>query len=171
MVIAAIALIEVVSIWAGFHFRTSRVPLPNEKQPPASSAIPAPSDTSSSDADIERALALARRGASAVGRGASAAGGGAGAIVAIDSSAIKSAWHEQVRGADLSGLSASHREVFLRFANAERCTCGCGYTLAGCLASDMTCEVSGTRVAELLDSIRTGRIRDAHGIRRRPRRH
>ena len=62
----------------------------------------------------------------------------------VDSAELKSRWHDEVRGADLSGLDDRQRELFLRYANAGRCTCGCGYTLAGCKASDMSCEVVRT---------------------------
>jgi len=86
----------------------------------------------------------------------------------IDSTAYKQRWLDQVRGADVTGLDPAKLELFLRFANAGRCTCGCGYTLAGCRASDMTCEVSGARLEALLDSIRAGRITSARGIRARP---
>ncbi|MGH7740453.1 MAG: hypothetical protein ACRENS_00360 [Candidatus Eiseniibacteriota bacterium] len=110
-------------------------------------------DSAGSDADIERALDLAR----------------AATPVQVDSVAIKNAWHDEVAGIDLSGLKPSQHAIFLRFANAERCTCGCGYTLAGCLASDMTCDVSRSSALALLDSVTTGRIRNAHGVRERPR--
>jgi hypothetical protein len=108
-------------------------------------------DSAGSDADIERALALARASAPPP-----------------DSTAIKNAWHDEVRGVDLAGLNEAQRALLLRFANAERCTCGCGYTLAGCLASDMTCEISRGNVAALLDSIRAGHITSARGMRKRP---
>src|SRR5512144_1856628 len=77
----------------------------------------------------------------------------------IDSAAYKQRWIDEVRGADLSGLGPARREVCLTFANAEQCTCGCGYTLAGGRASDMTCDISGPRIEALLDSVRAGRIR------------
>jgi hypothetical protein len=86
----------------------------------------------------------------------------------IDSTAYKQRWIEEVRGADLTGLDPARRERFLRFANAEQCTCGCGYTLAGCRASDMTCDVSGPKIAALLDSVRSGSIASARGLRARP---
>jgi hypothetical protein len=86
----------------------------------------------------------------------------------IDSVAFKRRWLDEVRGIDVAGLDPAKLELFLRFANAEHCTCGCGYTLAGCRASDMTCEVSGARLGALLDSVRAGRITRARGIRSRP---
>jgi len=87
----------------------------------------------------------------------------------IDSTAFKQRWLDEVRGADVSGLDPGHLELFIRHANAGQCTCGCGYTLAGCRASDMTCDVSGGRIQALLDSIRAGHITSARGIRARPR--
>jgi hypothetical protein len=87
----------------------------------------------------------------------------------IDSTAFKQRWLDEVRGVDLAGLDSTRRVLFVRFANAGRCTCGCGYTLAACRASDMTCEVSGARLEALLDSIRAGHITRARGIRARPR--
>jgi hypothetical protein len=87
----------------------------------------------------------------------------------IDSAAFKQRWLDDVRGVDASDLDAPRRELFLRHANAGQCTCGCGYTLAGCRASDMTCDVSGARIQALLDSIRAGHITSARGIRVRPR--
>jgi hypothetical protein len=86
----------------------------------------------------------------------------------MDSTAFKQRWLDEVRDVDLDGLDPARLDLFMRFANAERCTCGCGYTLAGCRASDMTCDVSGPRLEALLDSIRVGHITRARGIRTRP---
>jgi hypothetical protein len=85
-----------------------------------------------------------------------------------DSAAIKARWVDEVPGFDVSELNSSRREIFVRFANAERCTCGCGYTLAACRAFDPSCEVSAPRVQSLLDSVRAGRITSAAGVRKRP---
>jgi hypothetical protein len=87
---------------------------------------------------------------------------------ADDSTAIKTRWVDEVPGFDLAGMDSARREIFVRFANAERCTCGCGYTLAACRAFDSSCEVSAPRVQSLLDSVRAGRIRSVKGIRTRP---
>jgi len=133
------ALIVGLAAWA-----TSWHRVPTAKLTVA--APPSPADTAVDDAAIDRALAIARP----------------------DSAAFKSRWLDEVRNVDYTDLDPARREIFLRFANAERCTCGCGYTLAGCLASDMTCEVSGGRVRALLDSVRAGRIRSARSVRARP---
>lgn len=82
----------------------------------------------------------------------------------------KSRWTPVVKGFDISDLTPARRELFVRFANAERCTCGCGYTLAACRTYDPTCPVSGPRVQSLLDSVRAGRYPGAPGARPRPSR-
>ena len=137
-----VALIALVLLAAGLAawLRSAR---PLQSVPLPAAVMP---DTTS-DGAVEQALDLAGR----------------------DSSAIKSRWIERVRGVDLAVMAPERRELFIRFANAERCTCGCGYTLAGCRESDMSCEVSGPRIAALLDSVRSGRIRSAKGLRERPR--
>lgn len=109
------------------------------------SAVGASPDTTT-DAAINQALGAAR----------------------VDSVAYKSRWLDQVPGIELASLQPKQRELFLRFANAERCTCGCGYTLATCRAADMTCDVSGPHLEALLDSVRAGRITSARGVRTRP---
>lgn len=87
----------------------------------------------------------------------------------IDSTAYKQRWLDEVRGVEVSDLGARGRELFVALANTEQCTCGCGYTLAGCRASDMTCEMSSGRVQALHDSIRAGHITRARGTRKPPR--
>ncbi|HET7224246.1 MAG TPA: hypothetical protein VFK69_00930 [Candidatus Eisenbacteria bacterium] len=87
-----------------------------------------------------------------------------------DSAAIKSRWIDDLNGMDVSQLAPGKRMLFLRYANSERCTCGCGYTLAGCRQSDMDCSISGPHLAALLDSVRAGRIRSADGLRQPPSR-
>ena len=120
-------------------------PWPPERRP-AGGALPRSADTS--DAVVEQAL---------------------GQIpVPVDSVALKSRWMDEVKGVDVAALDAGQRQIFLRFANAERCTCGCGYTLAACRTYDLTCPVSLPRVEKLRDSVRVGWIRSASGLRERP---
>ncbi len=87
---------------------------------------------------------------------------------ALASDKEKSKWVAVVPQVDVSGLSQKQLDLFLSAANTQRCTCGCGYTLAGCRVYDSTCEKSGPRVAALLDSVRTGQIRGAAGLRTAP---
>jgi len=87
---------------------------------------------------------------------------------ALASDKEKSNWVAVIPQLDVSALSQSQLEVFLSAANTQRCTCGCGYTLAGCRVYDSSCEKSGPRVAALLDSVRAGQIRSAAGLRTAP---
>jgi hypothetical protein len=52
---------------------------------------------------------------------------------------------------NFSDLSADGKRSALKAANEARCTCGCGMTLAQCVATDMTCPVREGN----LDRIRT----------------
>src|SRR5437773_6597166 len=49
------------------------------------------------------------------------------AQIPVDSTALKSRWTDDLKGVDLAGLSPVEKELILRHANAERCTCGCGF--------------------------------------------
>ena len=42
---------------------------------------------------------------------------------------------------DFSSLTPSAKRTALKAANAARCACGCGMTLAQCVATDSTCPV------------------------------
>lgn len=88
-------------------------------------------------------------------------------LAGIDSTK-KNEWVDEIPSVDLSGLTPARAEVFLRFANARRCTCGCGFTLAACRRFDPSCEISGPLVAALLDSVSRGLVTDARGLRKRP---
>jgi len=87
-----------------------------------------------------------------------------------DSFVYKHRWIDELNGFDLTTLDPAKRALFLRYANSEMCTCGCGYTLAGCRQSDMDCDISGPHLTALLDSVRTGKIRQADGLRSAPAR-
>lgn len=87
-----------------------------------------------------------------------------------DSFIYKHRWIDELNGFDLTMLDPAKRMLFLRYANSEMCTCGCGYTLAGCRQSDMDCDISGPHLTALLDSVRAGRIHSADGLRAVPAR-
>jgi hypothetical protein len=76
-------------------------------------------------------------------------------------------WVDEVEGVDVSSLTPKQRDVFLRHANAEGCVCG--YTVAACRAFNPGCPAGPGKAAALLDSVRTGRYRDARGLRERPK--
>jgi hypothetical protein len=42
---------------------------------------------------------------------------------------------------DFSNLDSKEKRAALEAANTARCTCGCGMTLAQCVATDSTCPV------------------------------
>ena len=87
--------------------------------------------------------------------------------VPVDSVALKHRWLDEVPGIDVSMLTAPERDLFVRAANSEPCTCGCGYTLATCRAYDTECPVSGPRVQALRDSVQAGLVQ-VKGLRERP---
>ena len=88
-------------------------------------------------------------------------------LAAIDTTK-KKVWVDDIPDLQLASLSAPARETFLRIANGRRCTCGCGFTLAGCRRFDSECEVSGPRAKALFDSVGSGRITSAQGFPARP---
>lgn len=88
---------------------------------------------------------------------------------AVVDSTKKDQWVDELTRVDLAALGPERGELFLRFANTRRCTCGCGFTLAACQVYDPSCEVSGPIVDALLDSVSRGLLADARGLRERPR--
>jgi hypothetical protein len=55
----------------------------------------------------------------------------------------------EIKVVDLSGLDATQKRGVLETANAQRCTCGCGMTLAQCIATDSTCPIRQDNVDKL----------------------
>ena len=55
----------------------------------------------------------------------------------------------EIKVVDFSGLDAAQKRSALEAANAARCTCGCGMTLAQCIATDSTCPIRETNVDKL----------------------
>lgn len=137
-IIALVAVVVGVG-WAAWSWELRREAEKAAAKPPADPV---------SDAVIRHAL--------------ESAGGPAGEV------SEKTRWADVVPGIDLESLSPGSRDVFLRFANAERCTCMCGYTLAACRNYDAECETSLPRVQALYDSVRRGQIVSAEGLRQRP---
>jgi thiol-disulfide isomerase/thioredoxin len=52
------------------------------------------------------------------------------------------AFATEIPGIDLSKLTPAQKSEVLKRLNTERCTCGCGLTLAQCRINDPTCPVS-----------------------------
>lgn len=50
---------------------------------------------------------------------------------------------------NFSGFTSSQKRTALKEANAARCTCGCGMTLAQCVATDSTCPIRSDNIARI----------------------
>ena len=55
----------------------------------------------------------------------------------------------EIEVVDFSGLDAKQKRGALEAANAARCNCGCGMTLAQCVATDSTCPVRESNVERI----------------------
>jgi hypothetical protein len=55
----------------------------------------------------------------------------------------------EIKVIDFSGLDAKQKHGALQAANAARCNCGCGMTLAQCVATDSTCPIRETNVDKI----------------------
>lgn len=88
-------------------------------------------------------------------------------LAAVDSSE-KTAWVDEIPEFDVSMLTPPQQRLFIRFANAQSCTCGCGFTLAACRRYDSECDVSLPRVVRLRDSVAAGLLTRADGLREPP---
>ena len=55
----------------------------------------------------------------------------------------------EIKVVDFSGLDAKQKRGVLEAANAARCSCGCGMTMAQCIATDSTCPIRETNVDKL----------------------
>jgi hypothetical protein len=55
----------------------------------------------------------------------------------------------EIKVVDFSGLDAKQKQSALEAANAARCNCGCGMTLAQCVATDSTCPIRETNVEKI----------------------
>ena len=64
---------------------------------------------------------------------------------------------------DFSDLTGGQKRATLEAANRARCTCGCGLTLAQCVATDSTCPIRESNI----DRIRR-MVADAVGSRSTP---
>ena len=88
-------------------------------------------------------------------------------LAAIDTTK-KRAWVDDIPDLDLAALTPAERELFTRIANGRACTCGCGFTLAGCRRFDSECEFSGPRASALYDSVHAGKLTRADTYPARP---
>lgn len=59
----------------------------------------------------------------------------------------------EIQVVDFSGLDAKQKRGALEAANAARCNCGCGMTLAQCVATDSTCPIREGNVDKIRDMV------------------
>jgi hypothetical protein len=55
----------------------------------------------------------------------------------------------EIKVVDFSPLDAGQKRQALEAANRARCSCGCGMTLAQCVATDSTCPIREDNVARI----------------------
>ena len=55
---------------------------------------------------------------------------------------------------NFSELAPTEKRTALEAANSARCTCGCGMTLAQCVATDMTCPVREDNIQRIRTMVR-----------------
>jgi len=63
------------------------------------------------------------------------------------------AYATEIPGVSLSKLTAKQKEEALKQLNSEKCTCGCGLTLAQCRINDPSCKVSQPAAQKVVDDI------------------
>jgi hypothetical protein len=61
---------------------------------------------------------------------------------------------DAIRVVNFSDLKAADKRRALREANQARCTCGCGMTLAQCVATDSTCPVRENNIERIKTMVR-----------------
>ena len=61
---------------------------------------------------------------------------------------------DAIRVVDFSDLKSGEKRSALQKANQARCTCGCGMTLAQCVATDSTCPVRDSNIDRIKTMVR-----------------
>ena len=61
---------------------------------------------------------------------------------------------EDIAVVNFSDLTPSEKRTALQAANRARCTCGCGMTLAQCVATDSTCPVRAPNIERIKTMVR-----------------
>jgi hypothetical protein len=59
-----------------------------------------------------------------------------------------------IKVVDFSDLDAGGRKQALQAANRARCTCGCGMSLAQCVATDSTCPIREGNIDKIRAMVR-----------------
>lgn len=61
---------------------------------------------------------------------------------------------DAIRVVNFGELSGTQKRKALEAANTARCNCGCGMTLAQCVATDMTCPIRDGNVEKIRSMVR-----------------
>jgi len=61
---------------------------------------------------------------------------------------------QDIKVVDFSNLSAKAKRTALEAANQARCPCGCGLTLAQCVATDSTCPIREQNIDRIKKIVR-----------------
>ena len=61
--------------------------------------------------------------------------------------------YTEIPGIDMKVLSKEHRENIMQRTNVEKCSCGCGFTIAGCRHLDTSCGVSLPMAKQIVTEI------------------
>jgi hypothetical protein len=64
---------------------------------------------------------------------------------------------DAIKVVDFSALNPAEKRSALQAANNARCTCGCGLTLAQCVATDSTCPIRETNIDRIKTMVREAR--------------
>jgi hypothetical protein len=60
---------------------------------------------------------------------------------------------KRIAAVNFSSLNASQKRTALRAANAARCNCGCGMSLAECVSTDATCPIRTDNIARIKEMV------------------
>ena len=61
--------------------------------------------------------------------------------------------YTEIPGIDMSALSQDERDRVMARTNVEKCSCGCGFTIAGCRHLDSSCGVSLPMARQIVTEI------------------
>jgi hypothetical protein len=64
---------------------------------------------------------------------------------------------DAIKVVDFSELNPAQKRSALQAANGARCSCGCGLTLAECVATDSTCPIRETNIDRIKGMVREAR--------------
>ena len=64
---------------------------------------------------------------------------------------------EDIAVVDFSDLTSKQKRTALEAANTARCPCGCGMTLAQCVATDSTCPLRDGNIDRIKGMVATAR--------------